>query len=94
LVVVGARSKALLLPKLLHGNLRLNAAEVAMNHFWQNLTATTSQGSFSWKVLVVVCLACVLACAFGAGIETFISIITLGCLTAIAKYVMDDRNAQ
>jgi hypothetical protein len=68
--------------------------EGALSSFWQNLTAVFGKASFTWTVLLVVCFACVLALVFEASIEITLPTVALGCLTALAEYVMRDRNAR
>ena len=91
--MVGGLLRALLLPSLLFGNLRLEAMEGALSNVWQDLTAAFGKLGFTWTVLFVVCFACFLAFVFDASIEITFPIVALGCLTALAEHVMRDRNA-
>jgi hypothetical protein len=91
--VVGGLLKALLLPSLVFGNLRLKAMEGALSSVWQDLTAVFGKLSFTWAVLFVVCFACVLAFVFEASIEITFPVVAVGCLTALVEHVMRDRNA-
>jgi hypothetical protein len=67
--------------------------EGAMNSFLHGLIAVLGQVSFAWTVLFVVCFACVLAVVLEATIDIVVSIIALGCLTAMAEHAMHDRNS-
>jgi hypothetical protein len=64
-----------------------------MNGFWQSLTVMFGEVSFSWRVLLVVCSACILALAFQASMDVIFPIFTIGFLAAIGEHVMSDRNS-
>jgi hypothetical protein len=64
-----------------------------LSNFWHGLTAVFADIGFTWTVLLVVCFACVLALVFEASIEITLPTVALGCLTALAEYVMRDQNA-
>jgi hypothetical protein len=67
--------------------------EGAMKSFWQSLTVASAEVSFAWRVLVVVCLASILALVFEASMDAIFPIFTLGFLAAVAEHVMRDRNS-
>jgi hypothetical protein len=66
--------------------------EGAMNNFWQSVTVVFGEISSTWRVLFVVCLACILAFVFDASTDAVFPIFTLGFLAAIAEHVMRNRN--
>ena len=63
-----------------------------MNGFWKGLTSIIGESSFAWTLLFVVSLACVLAFAFQATVDIIVTIVALGCVTAVAEHVMHSRN--
>jgi len=67
--------------------------EGALSNFWQVLTAVSAEIGFTWTVLLAVCFACILAVVFETSIEIILPVVALGCLTALAEYVMRDQNA-
>jgi len=67
--------------------------EGAVSNLWQDLTAVFADISFTRTVLLVVCFGCILALVFEASIEITLPTVALGCLTALAEYVMRDQNA-
>jgi hypothetical protein len=68
--------------------------EGALSNFWQDLTALFADISFTRTVLLVVCFTCILALVFEATIEITLPTLALGCLTALAEYVMRDCNGR
>jgi hypothetical protein len=63
-----------------------------MNSPWRSLTSIIGASSFAWTVLFVVSLACVFAFVFQATVDIIVTIVVLGCVTAIAEHVMHSRN--
>ena len=63
-----------------------------MNSFWKSLTSIIGESSFAWTVLFVVSLACVLAFVFQATVDIIVTIVVLGCVTAVAEHAMHSRN--
>ena len=63
-----------------------------MNSFWKSLTFIVGESSFAWTVLFVVSFACVLAFVFQATVDVIVTIVVLGCVTAVAEHVMHSRN--
>jgi uncharacterized protein YqhQ len=65
-----------------------------MNDFWRHIKAVTSENSFAWTMLFVVCFACILAFIFDATIDIVVPVLALGGLAAVAEHVMHARNNQ
>jgi hypothetical protein len=63
-----------------------------MTSSWKSLTSIIGESGFAWTVLFVVCLACVLAFVFQATFDIIVTIVVLGCVTAVAEHVMHSRN--
>lgn len=63
-----------------------------MNSLWKSLTSIIGESSFAWTVLFVVSWACVLTVVFQATVDIIVTIVVLGCVTAVAEHVMHSRN--
>jgi hypothetical protein len=63
-----------------------------MNDFWHRVIGVFGEVSFVWTVLLVICIASILAYVFEASTDAIFPIFTLGFLAAIAEHVMQRRN--
>jgi hypothetical protein len=64
-----------------------------MNDFWQRVTVVFGGVSFALTLLLVICIASIVAFIFGASTDAISPIFTLGFLAAIAEHAIRSRNS-